>query len=539
MFGWRALFGAVPRAVWAVLALHTLLLLVYTVLVPVYRAPDEYKHIHYALHLSRGEPLPDLNDLYLSKDIDGTVHWLGFRAAEPRPLPASEATIRSQRPTFEEAKPLGQDGRGANQMTQHPPLYYFVLGWTLRLTPTIDAWSFDQVVGYLRLLNVPLAIPLPLLAFAATRRLVGGNGPAPVAAAVAGLAVPQFFHIGGSVNNDNLFNLAAGVLAVALVFVALGDLSLRTAGCVAATFGLALLSKGFALALPPWIVAAYALGWLRRRGRPPVVPLLVALGASTLVGGWWWVRNIMRYGALQPAAHGLSFREDFAADPSHYWLELFTPFLLERWWGSFGWVDNPLPWSAVVAAWVVLGIGVVGAFVLVSTRDPGSRLDIAVMVLPTVLTLAVVAYGGWRTYASTGVPAAVQGRYLYAGLVGLLSAGVIGYSRLLRGAAGWLPLLVLAGVGAMHLSALFTILGLYWGPDTSVNLEAGLALVAWSPWSERVLAAMAVAVAGTGALTVVLLTRVALPSGEAPEMGDDLAPVGMPRGGAHVPGDRG
>ncbi|MPZ88543.1 MAG: hypothetical protein GEU81_10805 [Nitriliruptorales bacterium] len=514
VFGRRALFGAVPRAVWAVVALHTLLLVLYTVLVPLYRAPDEYKHVDYILHLSRGEPLPELTDLDLGEDIVGTVRWLDFRDADPRPLPASEATIRAQRPAFEEAEPLGQGARIPNQMTQHPPLYYLVLGWLVRLTPTVDSWSFDRVVGYLRLLNVPLAVPLPLLAFAATRRLVGGNGAVPIAAAVAGLAVPQFFHIGGSVNNDNLFNLATAVLAVALVFVSLGDLSRRTAGWVAAMLGIALLSKGFALALPPWIVAAYALGWLRGRSRPPVVPLLLALGASALAGGWWWVRNLVRYGELQPSANPWRTREGFVPDPSHYWPDLFAPFLLERWWGSFGWVDNPLPWPVVVAAWVVLGTGIVAGLVLVSTRHPGRQLHLVVMVLPTMLTLAVIAYGGWRSYARTGVPLGVQGRYLYAGLVGLLSAGAIGYGRLLRDAAGWLPLLVLAGAGAMHLSALLTILGPYWGPDTSVSLEAVRALVVWSPWPGRALAAMALLLAGSGTVAVVLLAREALPSRE-------------------------
>ncbi len=45
----------IPRAVWAVTALHLVLLLGYSVVVPAFRAPDEHLHVDRArASLSRG-----------------------------------------------------------------------------------------------------------------------------------------------------------------------------------------------------------------------------------------------------------------------------------------------------------------------------------------------------------------------------------------------------------------------------------------------------------------------------------------------------
>jgi hypothetical protein len=52
----------------------------------------------------------------------------------------------------------------ANQMTQHPPLYYLLLAGQSRVVPGFGGWSFPAQLGVLRLLSALLLLPLPALA---------------------------------------------------------------------------------------------------------------------------------------------------------------------------------------------------------------------------------------------------------------------------------------------------------------------------------------------------------------------------------------
>lgn len=484
-----------PPLLWAVLALHALLLLAYTVALPTYRAPDEYLHVDLILAFADDVRLYGPTDRALSERVDGSIGYLEFAWSEPRALAVGEAPFRPERPTFAD---FGGDdppsshyrdppvAETRNQMPQHPPGYYLAMAMALRIVPW-EGWAFDQVVGFLRLLNVVLAIPLPLCAFAAARRLTGSVTVA-VVAAIALLAVPQFLHIGGSVNNDNLFNLLTALLTVAVVYVALGDTSWRTGIWVGVLLGGALLTKGFALALPPWIAAAYLLGWLRNRHARPI-GFLVAAGVSGVIGSWWWVRNLVVHGEIQPSPPLLPSVPGFEPDPIGYWWDLFLPWLAERWWGSFGWIDTPLPRGLVLAAWALLAAGVIAALVRPPREERGGRLDVGLLLLPTALTLPVVVYGAWSSYTSTAQPAGIQGRYLFAGLVGIAVVVASGYARMFGRALPWLPVLALVAAARMNIGAANTVLGRYWGREGTADGEAIRAVIAWSPWSGRILAA--------------------------------------------------
>ena len=90
-------------------------------------------------------------------------------------------------------------------------------GSTLRLSrnliPGSGAAALDRDWYVMRLFNVMMLVPLPLLAWAAARRLHVGEAAA-ITASVVPLAVPQLLHIGSSINNDNLLVLLCSILAV-------------------------------------------------------------------------------------------------------------------------------------------------------------------------------------------------------------------------------------------------------------------------------------------------------------------------------------
>ena len=488
--------GGIPRAVMAVTALHLLLLLGYSVLVPIFRAPDEYVHVDLMRHLARTGEYPDFDGLYVSAPViaarDTSPAYVSFTG----PVGAGEAVPSAARPSFADLGPeVPTDA--VNQMPQHPPLYYGLGAAVLTALP--DDMPFDRTVAVLRLVDVALVAAVPLLAWATARRL--GCPPAvALTAAVLVLAVPQFTHIGSVVNNDVLLVSLSAVLFLLAARVVTGDLSRRTAVLAGVVTGLALLTKVFAVVLVPWIVVAYLLApGVRGRWRLVMARLGWVVGLATVIGGWWWVRNVVVHGTVQPGLRLRAAAEGGVDADVAFFLGGFFGRLLSSAWGDFGWLEVSIPPAAIAVATGALVAAVVAAFV----RGWGAagRARAALFLFPAVALVGVVASGAWNAYLKTGTPYASQGRYLFPGLVGLMVVAAVGLGHLAAGRRRWLPLLAFAGAAAMQVTAVVTIAGRYWAGGSIV--ERGRALLAFSPWPPAVLLVLAsvlVVVAGWAAV---------------------------------------
>src|SRR4029450_778593 len=192
----------------------------------------------------------------------------------------------------------------ANQMPQHPPMYYWTIGTALRVERDLSPDSrppLDREGNIVRLMNGAVALPVPLLPWVAAHRL-GASATVAVAAAIVPLAVPQLLHIGASINNDNLLILLSGGVAVLVADVLRGDRRPTRAALMGTIAGLALLTKSFALVLLPWIALAYGyqMWHARDRWRQSVRCLLIAGVAMFAVGGWWPARSVWRGGGPLP-----------------------------------------------------------------------------------------------------------------------------------------------------------------------------------------------------------------------------------------------
>ena len=321
-------------------------------------------------------------------------------------------------------------------MVQHPPLYYWMEAAVLRM-PGVSGLAWDLQVWIMRLLSVVLMLPVPLLCWATARRLLtatsGGAAMDPerasrlaVLAAVVPLSVPNMIRDGSSVTNDTLLILTTSVVLYLVSRVMTGDLSRRTAAWLAVALAAALLTKGLALVLPLVILAAYLIAGRRQRPPPPRsravgVPLLiVAVGA--VVGGLWWLRNLIEYGTVQVDGFGAAQTRVLYGTPDHkgtllHFIPAFTSGFISRIWGGIGIPDTPNPGPIIVYGWfIVVLVGVVGA--LVVKGRAGERLGALVLIATSVLTFGVVAEGSlsvfrqWSDHLS-----AEQGRYLYSTVV--------------------------------------------------------------------------------------------------------------------------
>lgn len=487
--------------VWAVVALHGLLLLVLSVLFPTYRAPDEIAHVDMVLVVGQSQGYPEVGEQRISQRVVESFavvrHEPGGQAP---PLHAGDAPRRDRRQTFAE---LGPDVASdvPQQMAAHPPLYYAAAATALSavtaLVPPAYDWSFDQVVGFLRLFSAALVLPLPLLAYLVAARL-GATRPVAVAAAVLPLGIPQLTHVGSSVNNDTLLALLVAGLTLPALGAARGDTTARTAVVAGVLGGLALLTKGFALFVPLWLAGVYVLAAWRGGGWRALRAGALAVAVATGVGGWWWIRNILTYGTVQPS--GLASPAppgEFAPDVG-YWLSFYIQRLSRRFWIEPNLLPDGAPAADLVATAVVVVL-CLAAFVG-HRRIRQRPADLAVVLGPLAGLGAIVTFGAWRVYARSGTPFAIHGRYLYGAVVGLAAVAALGAAALLPARRRWLPLVAVATVLAVQVTAAGLALVTYWGPPGLWWRVA--AVLAWSPWPPVVVAG---AVAGAAAVATWLV----------------------------------
>lgn len=546
----RQAVRSVPPVVWLLTGLHVAIMATYSFLYLPYTNPDEAQHEDMVMAWHDGDGLARPTERTLSAGV-GNGAARSLRAFFQHPYADDEVVPRGERPTFAElggldpfagdevTRRIAVGEPFPNQMTQHPPLYYASLAGLLAVTPGADGLAWDQTVGYLRLVNVAMLAPLPLLAWAAARPLA--RSPAvPVLAATVPLLLPGVSRIGGTINNDNLLILLSGIVMALAVRVCVGHLGLRLAVTIGAVTGLALLTKGFALVLPLVVAGSYPVAWRRERQQEGIAvpwrPALAALGVAFAVGGWWWVRNLVLHGRVQPGGFGPEARarmrppvvpDSVNRNPVEF-VDGFTAEMSRRIVAWLGLVEPPyFPFRLAFVIMVLIAAGVVLAMVLRRSEVPRG-IAVVCVVLPVAI-LAIVAQGSFRNWWRYQVFNGVQGRYLYAGVVGVAMVAAAGWTASVRPRARpWLPLGSLAIAGVAQAVAAAIVLDTFWMPPDPgglavLDLEHGLAALArWSPWPMGLTAMPLLAVALLGSASAVACVRFALRSDREPA---DRAPA--------------
>lgn len=523
-FRFADLRSGVPLVVWLLVLLHGLVFASYAVLVPYYRSPDEIQHVDMVVHLQRSLDYPQPQRRQISLGVMNSTVEAGYgqipsrSPSDNRPLVAAGVQARAQRPTFAQ---LGGDQPylEGNQMGQHPPLYYGVAAAALRLVPGSGDWPWDRVVHLLRLLSVLMLLPVPLLSFVTARRL-GGSVAVGVTASAFTLAIPEFANIGSSVNNDNLLVLLMSAAITLIAYVATGDSSRRTALLLGGAGALALLTKGLVLFFPLWIGLVYAAAAWRsanfyflRRG-------LLASIVATVLGGWWWLRNLAVYDAVQP--RGLIGPPLASSPASRYtladkglgWAEQAGRQLSSRFWVELSVTKNcsgppltPCRAANPGAQWIAGWTGAASAIALllivvafaVATRRRTGVLPLVAVALPFAFAFAQLVTVDWLEYSHSGALSGLQGRYFFLAVVGLAPLVALGGGGVLGGRRDrWLPLAMMLGAAAMHTRTIIAILGNHWNGAADGLRAAAASATAWS-------ALPAAMVRGTW-LTVVLVT---------------------------------
>jgi 4-amino-4-deoxy-L-arabinose transferase-like glycosyltransferase len=475
-----------------VVVLVLVLCVVWSVLTPYGRGPDEVAHVDLAVAVREGKGYPPAGAAELTFDVSATLaHFSGGMTCPLRPpacpagLVAEEAPSRIGEATWRElvGDPTGGLERsafgGVNQMTQHPPPYYAALATIIAAT-ALDDEPVTTLFGVLRLVNCALAAGSAWLLFAASRR-VGAAVLASAAVTLALFASPQVAFIGSVVNNDNILLFAASLVTYMVARVLTGDTSSRTAVLLGLSSGLLMLTKAFGLFVVPVVVLLYLWvadveGGLRVR----LARLAQSGGPAALVGGWWWVASLVNHGTLQP--HGLPFatRSREVDTDVWEWATTFGGYLAVRWLGWVGNFGEDLRFSYRLAFVVTAGVTAALVWAAVVARRGGTRRrTLILLVVPLGFCLVVLTQGSLEIYLLNGAVRG-QSRYLFGALPPLALIGALALRSVTRTVGAWTLLAVLAVGAGLHLRLAGRVVARYWG-DADASLAERLGVAAtWS-----------------------------------------------------------
>lgn len=431
------------------LASHIALATAYLRANPAFEGPDENDHLYYAYYLEQSGRLPLIKD----------------------------SSQRLGRGSYEEAS-LGH----------HPPLYYWLLGLTMRAIGHGDwapAWrvnpgwvenhpdwqqdpqwrdhhvgatlhwqhGYDEhrprspEIGVLRWLRA-WSVLFGALSVVAT--FILGRLLFPDDALVAGLAalllasVPQWSFVHGSADNGNLATvLSHWALVVMALAVRRRRLGVGAGAALGVLTGLALLTKYTSVFLGPMLLVLYGLALWRWPGqrRAAFVSGLVALALILAICGWCGLRNWRLYGdPLAVGAHAIAYASNHVP-PDVLWDYLLGDFPRRTFVsaiGEFGSSIVPVPGAIVALATALLLLASFGWLRRgrALTRSSGAALAIPLLAI-AIVTASLIKYN--TTFIQP------QGRYLFPAFGSLFVLIAAGLHTL---AGRWVLVAVLAPVVA-------------------------------------------------------------------------------------------
>ena len=491
--------GPERRAVVSATALFAGLLVVWAMLAPSFRAADEPMHVSTVMRLAQTGTFPPPGRALLNPSVLSASKWVnyfGSTGSEPtveRPPDLAHPPSMRQLSGPDPERPR----TAVDQMTQHPPGYYLLMAGVVDLLQLDDA-SPSGLVLALRLASSLLLLPLPYLCFRLSRQLRLSHR---IAAASAFLpsAWMQFVHVSATVNNGALLALATSVTVVLIVPVVQGDVRLRRALALGAALAVALFTKGFALALLPTLPFAYLVA-ARRAGVGPALRGLLVAGLATLPGLWWWVLNLVRYGAVQPKGMADRVPTLSTPPPVSQWFQSFSETFVRTLWFGLGWAEgNPPPWLYLSLSAIFFVALIVGTWRL--------RRQAAALLLMHMIwlgALAIVVIGSLGEFERSGQVRAAQGRYIQVAVIifaVLVMAAISRFVRLSHLTPGAVTVLAFGGLGygLQH----------FWAPTPGHGfvLDRVFSMFTWWPAGSIWLAAAGLALALAGALAGTVALR--------------------------------
>jgi len=402
------------------LTISTVLLTMWSLVVPIFEAPDEPDHWAYARFIHDHGRLPFYDHNMLEANHPPLYYWLIAPFAVNSELPKAGCIFMSSidcRPrTFSD----------------------FGKYWPLR-------WA--------RLFTVMLSVITILFAYFAAYEASGRPATGLLAGGLAAF-LPQFTFRGTNISNDALVASTSAIATYLIVRLIQRGFSWKL-GCIASlSVAFAFLSKVNGIIFVPVLIAVLLLersNWQLRLKRVSLVLL------GLILVGPWLVRNQILYGDVLGDKVMLKVAPEFVdkkAIWSPYFLHIFPTLLVKSSIGMFGWMNVSLP-KWFYALWIGLAVCALAGFVSAVARKAINKQVSGVFAALSLMAIVSTV----QLNLTTSQP---QGRYLFPALSAWMTLMAIGLENLPR----WnrrLALGVMLLLLAMNLYALFGVEArIYW-----------------------------------------------------------------------------
>ncbi|MGM1017691.1 MAG: glycosyltransferase family 39 protein [Actinomycetota bacterium] len=441
----------------------------WAIMLPLFDGPDESRHYNSVARIVNGDGWGRPYEPRLLGSTQQALVESGVGL--PDGSRTAPAVVSADRSGF--LDPGSFEPRFRDYMVQHPPGYYVVQAGVITVAGG-ESLRWDRAHLLMRIASAAmLAAAVPFMIGAA--RWATGSRVAGIVGAAAVLAIPFFTVMGSYVSNDTLLLTTCSATLYFLVRACSDSrLSAWMLPLAGIAYGGALLTKGLALMLAPAVVVLAILAAHRRGWSVKTVATQIAAPAviAAAIGGWWWVRNYLVLGVVQPSQFGS--RERLQEPVAEYDLGRFVSGFFDRFnatfWGRGASAEKAFPQAL---EW---GLAAVALGVVVSALIWGRRRWLMLVLLSfPVIVACTLFFNAHGIYWDTGRPQrGIQGRYVFSGAAAFAVVAAIAWCaavRRLRRSAGTLLALV------APLPFLVTLLAMSWLVPRSwsglTGLEAG------------------------------------------------------------------
>lgn len=363
-----------------IIIIFIIITLAYSMVIPVFNAPDEPFHFEYIQFLAKHKTFP--NQAVEEKSIHSegfnpplyyliNAVFLGLLS----PNKASDIQIHNFRDIIDFIRSPYKRFRSDIS----PPLNPDYVKWgkgrdkNMFLTTKEDRLPFFigsiRVVHLLRIISLIFGAITVLLIFKTALILFPENKNIALLAASLCAFNPQFNFLSGSLNNDNLVILCAtiSIWLLAKLIVTENDNQKKVVAFLGIFLALGLITKlnifGFVMVAILGIIYSSVVNKPKKLHNLSV-NLLLFLGLLVVVAGWYFVRNAKIYGLDDPLGWGLQAIQNPALVMrpelrNMFFQKLFFQRLFISFWGLFDWLTIPLTnWMY----WIYGIISIMGIF---------------------------------------------------------------------------------------------------------------------------------------------------------------------------------
>ena len=396
-----------------IFSLYFLLAVGYSLLMPIWEAPDEPAHYHIVWYLARRDRFPTLQHNY-EMNQPKLFYYLGSWVV-----------------------------RGLDKIDTHLSDYFLPHEYkeniripVRRFDWTSDNYRFLLGVYALRWMNILFGAGALLLTWKAFQLIAPEKHALRITAFALAALTPQYLHIMSSVSNDALGTLAGALLFYLAIRVITTRSNLLAFILIPLAIILPLTTKLTVLPVSAALLVIIGWNWFFRL---PQKRWLIYSGLAALfgVGLLYFIFPEIIQTALSEVTWRLfSFHDDVATSK---YLKLVFGQIISTYWGRVGWIAVELP---VLLMTLLTSFGFIGMMMnvrnVIKTRSQNLQFHAWIATwLIALFTIAAVARNGLTTGAT-------QGRFLFPAIGALSLLMVSGWYEVLpQRSKNYLPMIVM------------------------------------------------------------------------------------------------